>query len=231
MEPRRGTERRRAPGRAITPSFGATCRSPWNKPSPKWGPTRSRSASQAISTICLSLRPDGPSRPPRASSPLPSGRPRNSSGKWRGKPDVREPLRSLRRAGRPALPDGRRRRPHPSNGAKDHAFTRSGARRPQAEHGQELPWGTRRAGRPLQARGRLCRHAVPAPGHARPRGLRLAGAHRKLLPPYRPPLAFRRGTPMRGNNATGSRNGTGWALYPVRHRRAHTFYTTQRSKA
>lgn len=43
--------------RAITPSSGATCRPPWNNPSPKWGPTRNRSASQTISTICLSLRP------------------------------------------------------------------------------------------------------------------------------------------------------------------------------
>ena len=42
------------------------------------------------------------------------------------------------------------------------------------------------------------------------------------------PLAFRRGTPMRGNNATGARNGTGWALYPVRHRRsAHLLYDSE----
>ena len=46
--------------------------------------------------------------------------------------------------------------------------------------------------------------------------VRLAGAHRKCLPPYRPLIAFRRGTPMRGNNATGSRNGTGWALCRIR---------------
>ena len=78
---------------------------------------------------------------------------------------------------------------------------------------------------------RLCRHAVPAPDMPVPQ-LRLAGAHRKLLPPYRPPLAFRRGTPMRGNNATGSRNGTGWALYTLSVTvDLHTFYTTQRSKA
>ena len=81
------------------------------------------------------------------------------------------------------------------------------------------------AGRtPSQARGRLCR-PVPAPDMPVP-GLPLQGRIENAfrLPPS---LAFRRGTPMRGNNATGARTGQD-GRYTCPHRRsAHLLYDSE----
>ena len=74
--PRRGTGDAGRLRRAITRVSGGDVSAPWNKPSPKWGPTRNCSASER-SRLCTFPRPEaGWSRragPREASSPLPSG--------------------------------------------------------------------------------------------------------------------------------------------------------------
>lgn len=87
------------------------------------------------------------------------------------------------------------------------------------------------AGRPLQARGRLCRHAVPAPGHARPRGYALQGRIENAF--RRTALPLPSGGELRCEETTLQDPGTGqdgrYTLSVTVD--LHTFYTTQRSKA